>query len=269
VKLDRKKIEKLVRALKEKGAILEPSPQNVAFNLRLGNGNLLIYNSGAIAYSGKEKTKVKNTVIEEILKLENLPKIGCDETGKGEFFGPLVLSCICADESCLRELLNLEVKDSKKLNKAKIRELAFKIKQKCTGIVRTISPEKYNKLYSEFKNVNRLLERQYAEILKKLVGENCNPKEIVMDKFSKKVENLIRNNFPYVKVSAITSGERDPVVAAASIIAKNERLNFLERTSKELGFEVLEGNVNNRALLKKIPKELRYKYVKLHFNVGE
>jgi len=269
VKLSRERMEKLVKALRRKGAILEPNPENVAFNLRIGKGRLLIYESGAIVYSGKGKEEVKSATIEEILKLEDLPRIGCDEAGKGEFFGPLVLSCICADESCLRELLNLEVKDSKKLSKTKVKELASKIKQKCTGIVRVIPPEKYNKLYSEVKNVNRLLEAQYADVLERLIGRNCSPREIVIDKFSEGLENLISNKFPLVKVSAVTSGERDPIVAAASIVAKSERLSFLERASKELGFEIPEGNLNNKVLLKKIPQELRYKYVKLHFNVGE
>lgn len=273
MKLEKKKVEKLVERLKEKGAAEKEPPEHASYKLNLKNGDLIVYDSGSIVYSGKGKEELKETVIEELLKLEeNLPKIGCDEAGKGEFFGPLVVACVCADRECLKELLSLEVKDSKRLKPEKIKELGEKIKEKCKGVIRVIPPEAYNREYEEFRNVNLYLEKVYQEVLKKLL-KRCKPKEIVVDKFSKRLEEVLKENIEKglkgVKVTVRERGESDPVVAAASIVAKSERLKAIKEFSKELGFEVKEGNVENRKLLNRIPKGELHRFVKLHFNIKE
>ena len=269
MKLERKKAEALVKKLKERGAEEEKPPRYAAYRLRLGGGELTIYESGSIVYSGKGREKLKKEVVEELLKLEgNLPRVGCDEAGKGEFFGPLVVACVCADRNCLRELLLMEVKDSKKLSPEKLVEIAEKIKKRCRGAVRVVKPERYNREYEKFKNVNRYLEHLYVELLEKLL-ERCPAEEIVVDKFSSRLEEILSKRFKGVKVTVREKGESDPVVAAASIVAKAERLKALKELSEELGFEVKEGNVGNRELLERIPKEKLHRFVKLHFNVGE
>ncbi len=273
MKIEKEKAEELVRRLKSKGAEEKTPPEHASYRLSLNRGELVVYESGSIVYSGKEKEKIKETVIEELLSLEeNLPRVGCDEAGKGEFFGPLVVACVCADRECLRELLNLEVKDSKKIKPEKLKELAEKIKGSCTGIVRIIFPKTYNREYEKFRNVNRYLEMVYLEILKKLL-KKCKPKEIVIDKFSSRVEEVLKKRLKgtagNLKITAREKGESDPVVAAASIVAKAERLKALKELSDKLGVEVKEGNLNNRELLQKIPREKLHRFVKLHFNVKE
>ncbi len=269
MKLEREKTEKLIEQLKKMGAREEEPPKYASHRFKIGKGELIVYESGSLVYSGKDREKVKEKVVEELLKLEeNIPRIGCDEAGKGEFFGPLVVACVCGDRECLRELLLIEVKDSKKIKQEKIIEIAEKIKKKCRGIVRVIPPEVYNREYEKFKNVNRYLEEVYLRVLKKLT-EKCRAKEIIIDRFSRKVEEVLRENLKEARVIAREKGEADPVVAAASIVAKAERLKAIKKLSEELGFKVKEGNLNNRELLKKIPREKLHRFVKLHFNVGE
>ena len=273
MKLEKEKAEKLKERLKARGAEEKRPPEYASYRLSLDGGELIVYESGSLVYSGKGKEKIKETVIEELLGLEeNLPRVGCDEAGKGEFFGPLVVACVCADRECLRELLSLEVKDSKRVKPEKIKEIGEKIKEKCKGVVRVILPEVYNRDYRKFGNVNRYLEKVYLEVLKKLL-KRCRPKEIVIDKFSKRLEEVLKENLKgtleEMKITVREKGESDPVVAAASIVAKAERLKAVEKLSKELGFEVKEGNRENRELLKRIPKGEPYRFVKLHFNVKE
>ncbi len=269
MKLEREKTEALVKKLKERGAEEEKPPRYAAYRLKLNGGELTIYESGSIVYSGKKREKLKEEVVKELLKLErNLPRVGCDETGKGEFFGPLVVACVCADRNCLKELLLMEVKDSKKVPSEKLIEIAEKIKKSCKGAVRVVKPERYNREYKKFKNVNRYLEHLYINLLEKLL-ERCSAKEIIVDKFSSRLEEALKKQFKEVKITVREKGESDPVVAAASIVAKAERLKALKELSEELGFEVKEGNVGNRELLKKIPKGELHRFVKLHFNVGE
>ena len=269
MKIEKEKAEQLVERLKEKGAKEEKPPKYASYRLKLGKGELIIYESGSVVYSGKEREELKEKVAEELLKLEeNLPRIGCDEAGKGEFFGPLVVACVCGDRECLRELFNLEVKDSKKLSSEKIIDTAERIKEKCRGVVRVINPENYNRMYWKYGNQNRLLEAVYSEVLSKLINR-CKAKEIVVDKFSRKVEEILKKKIKGVKVSARIGGEADSVVAAASIVAKAERLRELKKLSERLGFEVNEGNRKNRELLERIPEGELPRYVKLHFNVKE
>jgi len=268
VKLEREKAEELVRRLKERGAVEERAPQNVRYRLKKGSGILMIYETGSIVYGGKEREEIKREVIDEILKMEEVPRIGCDEAGKGELFGPLVVACVCADKSCLRRLLELQVKDSKKLSRESLIKLAEAIRENCRGIVRVLNPEDYNRKYERFRNLNRLLEEVYSELLSKLL-KKCKPRKVVVDKFSERVEGVLRERFPEVKFEVRTKGESDIVVAAASIVAKAERLRVMDELSQELGFELPEGNRRNAEILSKIPKEERKKYIKEHFEVGE
>ena len=271
MKLEKEKVEKLIEKLKEKGATEKNPPKHASYRLSFGGGDLIVYESGSLVYSGKGREKLKEAVIGELLSLEvNLPKVGCDEAGKGEFFGPLVVACVCADRECLRELLSLEVKDSKRMKQEKLIEVGEKIKEKCKGVVRVIYPENYNREYEKFRNVNRYLENIYLDVLSKLL-KRCKPTEIVIDKFSKRVEEFIREKLRAegVKITAKEKGEDDPVVAAASVVAKAERLKALKKLSDEIGFEVREGNLNNGELLQKIPPEKLHRFVKLHFRVKE
>ena len=82
------------------------------------------------------------------------PHLGIDESGKGDFFGPLVVAGVFVDGTLPRQLLDLGVKDSKQITSdQKALDLADAIKDlitldRCNVIV--ISPEKYNELYVKF-----------------------------------------------------------------------------------------------------------------------
>src|SRR6478752_2292965 len=88
------------------------------------------------------------------------PHFGVDESGKGDFFGPLVIAGCYTDRGITRKLMEAGIQDSKKIGSDKrIRELADIIKttQGAVHSVVAIGPETYNRLYAKFKNLNRLL----------------------------------------------------------------------------------------------------------------
>jgi len=103
------------------------------------------------------------------------PVIGSDESGKGDYFGPLVCAAVCVDETTAGELCAAGVRDSKTCSDREIRELAETIKQLCAGKfeIIEISPEKYNKLYeqmrTEGKNLNTLLAWGHAKAIEELL----------------------------------------------------------------------------------------------------
>ena len=128
-------------------------------------------------------------------------------------------------------------------------------------------PETYNRLYKTYGNVNRMLEDTYKDVIGKLL-KKYRVKQVTVDKFSEKIENILKESFPEIEFKVVPKAEVDPVVAAASIVAKVERLKKMEELSKLLGFPLPEGNEKNKEILKKIPPKLRYKFVKEHFKVN-
>ncbi len=268
MKLSLQELETLKNRLLKRGGRLAKPPEHALYRIDFKDGHLIAYRTGTLVYSGKEKEKVKKTVEEELLKLVNLnPRVGCDEAGKGEAFGPLVIACIYADENCIKKLIELQVRDSKKLKLEKIIQLAEKIKKECRGRIKVLMPENYNTLYAKIGNLNLLMEEVYLELIKTLI-DKFQPKEVIVDKFSRTFEGKLKRSFPLIEFKVVEKAESDPVVAAASIVAKAERLKRLKEMEKEIGLKISEGNRNLKELLKKVPPEKRNKFFKEHFSVN-
>jgi ribonuclease HIII len=86
-----------------------------------------------------------------------IERIGIDESGKGDYFGPLVIAAVFVDATTQGELALMQVRDSKKISDGRILEMAPDIKTICPHSVIAIGPQKYNALYAKIKNLNRLL----------------------------------------------------------------------------------------------------------------
>ena len=117
------------------------------------------------------------------------PIIGTDESGKGDYFGPLVSAGVYVDEQTAKDLIAYGVKDSKELSDSKNLELAKEISRKCTGrfAIIEISPEKYNDLYEQFKkekkNLNTLLAWGHAKAIEEILSKvDC--KVAIADQFA-------------------------------------------------------------------------------------
>ena len=150
-------------------------------------GNLRIYN-------GKKKVTIDYSQVplhfkQRIMDIIEPPSgdkiLGIDESGKGDFFGPLVIaSAYVEDESKLRAM---GIKDSKTLNDEKILVLAEKIKKMCYINVVKINPEKYNELYDKIGNLNKLLAWGHAQVIENSLADIM-PDFVVSDKFAKDEE---------------------------------------------------------------------------------
>src|ERR1043165_7834689 len=93
--------------------------------------------------------------------------IGVDESGKGDFFGPLVVAACYVGPEHLAELDG--VKDSKKLTDPIALRLAGKIKATCPHSIIAIGPAKYNELYEKFRNLNSLLAWGHARAIENVL----------------------------------------------------------------------------------------------------
>lgn len=167
-------------------------------------------------------------------------KIGVDESGKGDYFGPLVIAACYVGPEHLAELDG--VKDSKKLTDPMAHKLAAVIRKTCPYSTVVIGPDKYNQLYSEIKNLNKLLAWGHARAIEDLLAKQ--PAELVVSDQFAKPEELQRRLMKLgrtVRFESRVRAEADIAVAAASILARSEFLNRLKRLSEKFGIELPKG----------------------------
>jgi len=205
-----------------------------------------------------------------------LPHIGTDESGKGDYFGPMVIAGVFLDAQTKPKLEALGVKDSKLLSDKQCHELAVQIRQICRERFEEVEipPETYNKLYEDFrkegKNLNLLLAWGHARAIESLL-ERLSCTHAVADQFGDEhyILSKLMEKGKKLKLVQLPKGERYLAVAAASILARDKFLARLEKLSQEYGIQLPKGSADivvraaKRIVERKGPEELR-KVAKLH-----
>jgi ribonuclease HIII len=174
------------------------------------------------------------------------PHFGVDESGKGDFFGPLVIAGLYVDRGIARNLLDAGVVDSKRITSdARIRALADTIRKTSLGLVETvlIGPEKYNELYEKFGNLNKLLGWGHARVIENLLAKKPDCPRSLSDQFAdaRVIEQSLFGHGRRIEIQQRTKAESDIAVAGASILAREGFINWLDRKSKELGLRLERG----------------------------
>jgi ribonuclease HIII len=183
---------------------------------------------------------------------ETQPHIGTDEAGKGDFFGPLVTAGVYVDERTAKLLRTLAVRDSKLVSDRELRGLASNIRNVIDEEKRAViivAPKRYNELYrqmrGEGKNLNTLLAWAHTRAIEDLIGHGLKPKFILSDQFGDKryIESrlMVDTRLSGVPVLQMHRAEADVAVAAASILARDAFLHWLEQAGKALGLTVPKG----------------------------
>jgi ribonuclease HIII len=164
------------------------------------------------------------------------PIIGTDESGKGDYFGPLVSAGVYVDEQTAKELVACGVKDSKNLSDNENLRLAQEIAKICKGrfVIIEISPERYNLLYEQFKkekkNLNTLLAWGHAKAIEEILSKvDC--EVAIADQFADErfILGKLQEKGKGLRLIQMHKAEQNTAVAAASILA---RARFLEKLSK-------------------------------------
>ena len=174
------------------------------------------------------------------------PHFGVDESGKGDFFGPLVIAGVYSDRGIARKFREAGVQDSKRIGSdARIHALADIIRKTSGGLfeVVLIGPEKYNQLYRKFGNLNALLGWGHARVIENLVAKRPDCPRALSDKFAdvRVIENSLLQHGRTIKMEQRTKAESDPAVAAASILARDAFVTWLEKRSRALGVRLGRG----------------------------
>jgi ribonuclease HIII len=291
-KLDADKIPQLKRDLEARGFMFRDLPYaHFAAEHRGEKVNVALYTSGKLVIQGKGTTDFIQFYLEpQLLGEARLgyehildptmlePRIGVDESGKGDFFGPLVVAGVFVDEAAARNLMEIGVRDSKLIKSdARIAEMAKQIRVStgCVTNVVPMGPEKYNALHARMRNVNDMLGWGHARVIENLLARVDSPKAI-SDQFGNKriIENALMERGRKIQLVQRHKAESDLAVAAASIIARDEFVTRLRKLGKEYGVELPKGcsaAVEEAAvqLVAKHGRDALAKVAKMHFRTSQ
>lgn len=262
-KLTDAQAEKLRRHLDEHGFVFRDVP-HALFSGANKEVNVTFYKSGKLVTQGKGTREFIEFVLEpEILEEAKLgyeavldpelyaPRIGVDESGKGDFFGPLCVAGVYVNETVIRSWEEQGIRDSKAIGSdKKIRDLA-KVIRETPGCVHTVVPignEAYNRLYAKMRSVNALLAWGHARVIENLLGQshrmNPPPVRAISDQFASSKATVERARMGMGKKLELVQrhkAEADVAVAAASILAREEFIRRLMTLEKEVGLELPRG----------------------------
>jgi ribonuclease HIII len=289
--LNREQVEKLRALLKERGFIFAEKPYTIFFAQK-DKLSVAVYEKGP-------KVLAQGRGVEDFVKFELEPNIlgearlgyeevhspemfaphfGVDESGKGDFFGPLVIAGVYVDREIARRFLDAGIQDSKRIGSdARIHALAKEIRQAArAGIeVVAIGPPRYNELYEKFGNLNSLLGWGHARVIENLLERIPDCSRSLSDKFAdvRVIENALLKHGRRIQIEQRTRAESDIAVAAASIIAREAFIDWLERKGKELGAKLGRGvSAEIKETARKIVKEhgavILRQVAKVHFRTA-
>ncbi len=207
--------------------------------------NIVFYESGKLVVQGRGTQEFVEFLLEpEILRQVKLgyetvlnpdlllPRFGVDESGKGDFFGPLAVAGVYVNEQVIAAWKDLGVRDSKNISSdKKIHELAEAIRKTpgCVVDTVTIGNEAYNRLYAKMRSVNAMLAWGHARVIENLMGKryqmNPAPVRAISDQFAASkslIEKALMSAGREIELVQRHKAEEDIAVAAASILARDE-----------------------------------------------
>jgi ribonuclease HIII len=257
---------------------------------------VVFYESGKMVVQGKGTQEFIEFVLEpEVLKQVQLgyetilnpdlllPRIGVDESGKGDFFGPLCVAGVYVNESVVKSWQDKGIRDSKNISSdKKIGELAKLIRKTSGCVVNTvvIGNEAYNRLYAKMKSVNAILAWGHARVIENLMGlrhqMNPVPVRAISDQFASKKEVVAKALMSLGREIELVQrhrAEEDLAVAAASILARDEFVKGLAKLEKQFKVKLPKGaSAAVDAAAKKIVEESGAenlsKIAKMHFRTA-
>lgn len=244
--------EKLREDLQDQGFEIS-QPEHTVFQGRKKGLTVTLYKSGKLVVQGKESPEFVEFYLEpELLKeltftakssnYDEHPRIGVDEAGKGDFFGPLCIAGVFGGKAEIEKLLKIGVQDSKNLQDSSIHKMARLIKQEVPHHVVRINPLKYNEIYPKFGNLNLMLAWGHATVIAAL-SEQTGCTNALIDQFSAQphVLNALKKKGLKIDLEQRTKAESDPIVAAASILARDAFVSGLEKISEDCQIALPKG----------------------------
>ncbi len=197
--------------------------------------------------------------------------IGVDESGKGDFFGPLVVAAFLASDNDLQKLQQIGVRDGKLIADKKLLTIDERLRSDFPYAVVVYSPEEYNRQYAAIKNLNKLLAEGHALAIAAVLAKH-QANLAISDKFGKSqlIEDALRKRGLTIEIQQLVRGEAILQVAAASILARAAFIREIEKLSALYGIDIPKGagsivDEAGRKLARNNPTSLFTKIAKTHF----
>ena len=237
-------------------------PRRVEYALAAAEGEdcqIVLYQSGKCLVQGKGAADWVTFVLEpqvlgearlgyeDVLNPEaNAPHMGVDESGKGDFFGPLVIAAAYVDETIAKDLKALNVRDSKTITTDKAaQDLAKKIRARLGEkfVVVSIGPSAYNRLYATMGSVNRILAWGHARAIENLLEKVPTCPRALSDQFGpeQQIQRALQQKGRKIKLEQRHKAESDIAVAAASILARSGFLTAMDKLGEKYGVKLPKG----------------------------
>jgi ribonuclease HIII len=203
--------------------------------------------------------------------------IGSDESGKGDYFGPLVTCAVRVERDQLDLLAELGVADSKTLSDRQVHELAPGLKAVVPHSQVVLRPERYNDLYDRMgRNLNRLLAWSHARAIEDLLDRDGAVTVAVIDRFGpeQRIRAALLERGRALTLVQRPRAEDDPAVAAASVLARNEFLWQLRALEREFQVKLAKGAgppvlAAGRRFVAERGEDALVKVAKLHFKTTD
>ena len=281
-------VETLRRVLERQGYDFE-AKAHALFSARKGKLNVTVYQKGPkVLVQGRDTPDFVTFTLEpevlgearlgyeEILEPDKFsPHFGIDESGKGDYFGPLVVAGVFTNAESARKLIDAGIMDSKRItSSARIRQLAAVIRStpQCVSEMVSIGPERYNQMLASFRNLNRLLAWGHARVIEKLAALRPDCPRALSDQFARPevLQRALREKKLSITLEQRTKGESDIAVAAASILARERFIDWIDKTSEACGVRLPLGASDAvieaaRQLVTRHGADALGKAAKLHF----
>ncbi|MEK3766686.1 MULTISPECIES: ribonuclease HIII [unclassified Solibacillus] len=246
-----------------KDAIIERKAPGVLFAVKLADTAITAYKSGKVMFQGAgaereaarwgqvssqtpKKVSTKGDTLPD--NFAALSVIGSDETGTGDYFGPVTVAAVYVPADKIALVKELGVKDSKQLTDDYMRKIAPDLMKVCAHSILTLRNDKYNEIqargYSQGKIKAMLHNQAIKHVLTKIAPET--PEYILIDQFAERgiYYNHIKNEKEIVREKVLFSTKAENLhvaVATASILARYAFLKEMDRLSKVTGFSLQKG----------------------------
>ncbi len=230
----------------------------VIWSLKNGKSTIVYYSSKKLYANSSED------LILSLLDERYESTIGADESGKGDYFGPLVLCAVYLPKEKYNKIYKMNVRDSKSAKDSIIGKIINDIEVDYE--LKILNPQYYNSKFKQEKNLNKLLTLSYVEIISRL-KERTKCKRIVIDAYQK--SEYITKAFPYNVIALTKAENKELAVALASMIARHHFTKELQKLSDEYGLIFPKGSSNIMEFAKEFVQKFGYeelkKVAKIHF----
>ena len=178
---------------------------------------------------------------EDVLDPErDAPHFGSDESGKGDWFGPLIVACVYTDGPLAQEMRELGAKDCKQMSDRQVLTVGSKLRAllgpERFAVVKFGNPA-YNRVYSRIRNINRMLAWAHARAIEDLLEKQPQCPKGVLDQFARSESVMLRalmEKGRKIQLKQMHKAESDIAVAAASVIAREQYLRSIEKMNEEV-----------------------------------